>query len=543
MRIDSDAIRGELLRSQLSAVVADMGQTLSRCAVSLEITDERDFSNGIVLEHGEVVVMDNGLHLGPMSATSLVIQDEFQFAMKQGDVVLTNDPYSGGNHVQDFTVIAPFYYNRDHLCYLVCRAHLPDIGGHVAGGYYPFADDIWGEGSRITPVKIFKEGKMVRDVLDAVLINGRYPETFRLNLEGMLAALEVGNRRLSEIVGEYGKEALLSGMKYCLQYSESQLITEIRKWPNGTFEGESVLDHDGRGGTGLKVAVRLKVEDERLTLDFSSSAPQSRGFVNSTRANTVSCALVPFYTLFTDQILINSGLLRPVEILTTEGTIVDPAFPAPVGWNPFHIGSEIVAAVVQALGRVCPERIAALAPKFMMVMAQWSQEEQPPFPLHLFLQGGAGGSHGCDGWGGFPGPFARVIVPSIEIVETQKPLRVKRLEMVPDSAGDGQWRGGFGTVAEFEFTDTTLVSVVMEGSDYPSEAVEGGKDGAPNQVKIAGREFNERILWEQDLSGDTLEIMMGGGAGWGEPSARKGELIQQDLETGMISEKRVSKAG
>ncbi|MBI4446286.1 MAG: hydantoinase B/oxoprolinase family protein [Acidobacteria bacterium] len=529
----SDPILGEVIKSQLIATVADMGTTLSRNAVSPEITEERDYSNGVVLERGEVVVMDNLLHLGAVSETAANIQDMFQFAIKPGDVVFTNDPYSGGSHVQDFMAITPFFYERDSLGYLSCRAHFPDIGGQVPGGYFPFADDVWAEGSRITPVKIIREGKMAGDVVDAVVMNSRFADAFRLNLCSMLAALEIGKLRLEQMARKYGKENLRQGMLYCIRYSEAQLESEMQKWPEGEFIGESVLDHDARSSSELRLHVALKVKAGKAVLDFSASREQSAGFVNSTRANTVSCALVPVYVLLGGKLPINSGLLRNLEIRTREGTVVHPVFPAPVGWGPFHVGTEIVSAVTQAIVKMFPDRLASLAPKFLMVQAQWPEKGEV-FPLHMFLQGGAGGTRGLEGWG-TPGPFSRSRTPSVELVEMEKPIRVKQLELLPDSAGDGRWRGGFGTVAEFEFQDTTLINAVIEGRIHTAESVAQGENGGCNELSIRNEKVNGGVLWQHEVTSETVRIRMGGGAGWGSPSERDEGSIRSDLDNELRS--------
>lgn len=537
------AILGELFKSQFLATIDEMGRVVSRNAVSPEITQGGDFANGLLLERGEVVAIDNLLHIGPMSETAAAMQDAFKFALKPGDVILGNDPYSGGNHVQDFTVMTPFYHGRDHLCYLAVRAHMPDIGGQVPGGYFPFADDVWAEGSRITPVRVVKEGRVVGDALDAILMNSRYPDVFRVNLDALLAALEVGGRKLHQAVEKYGKTSFREAVAYCLRHEEALLRAEIGRWPRGEFEGQSALDHDARGTTNVEVKVRLTVDSDRVVLDFSGSARQSPGFVNSTLANTVSCALIPLYVLLEGKVPAGSGLLRCVEIVTAPGTVVHSAFPAPVGWGAAHVGAEITAAVTRALAAMFPDRLASLAPKAMMAVAQWPGQQQA-FPLDLFLLGGAGATAGCDGWGS-PGPFARGVMPSVEMVESHAPLRVRRLEMLPDSAGEGRWRGGHGTVVEFEFHEQTLLNAIVEGRTFPSEGVAGGEDGGSNSLRLDGRDVDTGIVWQEDVSGRIVEIGSGGGGGWGPPSERSTEALVRDLEDELLSleKARLSNAG
>jgi N-methylhydantoinase B len=527
-----DPIRRELLRSRLAATVADMGQVLCRNAISTEIVEEHDYANGIVLDRGAVVMLDNVLHLGAASATAASMQELFQFAMKPGDIILSNDPYSGGTHVQDFTLLSPFYYEREQICYLLCRAHLPDIGGQVPGGFYPFADDVWGEGSRIPPLKVVKEGKIVADKLDAVVINSRFPNAFRVNLQAMFAAVETGRLRLHAALQKLGKRLVSDGLPEFIKASQSQLKAEMAGWPRGSYEGASQIDHDCKGGKNLEVRATLHI-GKKVVLDFSSSSPQSAGFVNSTRANTVGFALVPFYAILRGAGAINSALLHAVEIVTKEGSVVHPRFPAAVGWGPVHVGAEIVSAVGQALGQAFPDVAAVLSRKSVMARVRWGTEDEA-IPLHTFLQGGSAASNGADGWGS-PAPFARAVVPSVEMLEGHAPVRLRKLELLPDSAGSGQWRGAPGTVAEFEFTEPVRLDTVVEGQVHTNEATAGGKPGQPNAVEVVGDAYVQGLAWDHPVSSQSVIIRLGGGGGWGDPAHRDPAAVAEDLDNELIS--------
>jgi N-methylhydantoinase B len=533
MKSKVDPVLAELLRSQLLSALEDMGKVLSRNAVSSEIVQEKDYANAVLFDKGEVVMLDNPLCLGTATATAAVMQDLFQFAMKPGDVILSNDPYSGGTHVQDFTLLTPFFHGRERICFILCRAHLPDIGGQVPGGYYPFADDVWAEGSRIPPLKIVQEGKPVGDKLDTIIINSRCSDDFDINLRAMLAALETGRSRLQGMLEKHGKNRLREGMQHCLDIAESQLRSKVTGWSKGDYEGISVLDHDARGQANLKVKANIHF-GERVVVDLTQSSSQSAGFVNSSRANTLSYALLPFYSLLSASIPINSALLRVIDVVTAEGTIVHPRFPAAVGWGPYHIGAEIVSAVAQALGKAFPKLAAVLVPKFFMLRAHLP-EEPVAFPLHTFLLGGSPGAHGVDGWGS-PGPFSRSVTPSVEMVESNSQILLRRLELLPNSAGTGEWRGGFGTVAEFEFTGRAVVDAVVEGQNHPSEPLAGGTPGAPNSIQIGSDKPVQGLVWECDVSSKVIIAQMGGGGGWGDVREREPEAVALDAENGLVTE-------
>ena len=527
-----DPVLGQLVQSQLLATIDDMGQVLARSAVSREIVEEKDFAVAIVLDRGEVVALDNLLHLGTVADSASRMQELFEFAMKPGDVIFSNDPYSGGSQIQDFTVLAPFYHGREQICYFVCRAHLPDLGGQIPGGYFPFADDVWAEGSRIPPLKIVQEGKIVRDKLDAVVINSRYPDSFMVNLRAMLAALEIGQRRMGSMIRKYGKSQIEQGMRYCIASAEAQLATEMRRWPAGSYEGVSCIDHDVKGSSALQVNVCLRLASGILTLDFRGSSPQSSGFVNSTRSNTLGYALVPLYAAMGGSVPVNSGVLKHIELLTKEGSIVHPVFPAAVGWGPYHPGAEIVSAVSLALSSMLPGSVTNLSTKSLMIVARWPQQHLS-YPLHAFLQAGASAAQGSDGWGS-PGPFARGTTPSVEMIESHLPVRLRQLEFAEDSAGHGRWRGGFGNVVEFEFTSPCAVDVVVEGEAHPVEPHAKGKAGGGAKVELNGKPV-KHVTWNQVSAARGLLAQAGGGAGWGDPRERDMAAVQGDIDNGLLS--------
>ena len=527
-----DSVLNQLVQSQLLSTIDDMGQVLARNAASREIAEERDFAIAIVREHGEVVALDNLVHLGAVADTAARIQELFQFGMKAGDVILSNDPYSGGTHVQDFTVLAPFHHKREAICYLVCRAHLPDLGGQVQGGYFPFADDVWAEGSRIPPLKIVQEGKIIGDKLDAVVINSRCPDLFTISLQAMLAALTTGQSRLEVIIKKYGSVNVKEAMRASIAATEIELATAMSGWQHGTYEGVSVIDHDVKRGDPLEIRAVLTVSADKLIIDLSDSSSQSPGFVNSTRSNTVGYALVALYAGISGRAPVNSGLLARTQIVTKEGTLVQAAFPAAVGWGPYHPGAEIICAVSSALSHILPGEVTILGTKPMMLVAHW-RSAGLSFPLHTLLRAGASASRGVDGWG-TPGPLSRGLTPSVEALETERPIMVEKLELAGDSAGLGHWRGGFGLSAEFSFTSPAVVDVIVEGRQYPIEASVGGTCGGSNGVEIDGQAV-ERVAWNVALPNARLSAWCGGGGGWGKPEEREAQSIQRDIDDELVS--------
>ncbi|MDQ4077179.1 MAG: hydantoinase B/oxoprolinase family protein, partial [Chloroflexota bacterium] len=429
----------EIIRNQLQAITTDMGVTLTKAAQAPEVSEGRDCAVAIVDRSGDVVATDNPLQLGSLAETAASVLDYFKFDMKDGDIVLVSDPYHGGIHVQDFTLLMPLVLDNVIMLYLMARAHMPDIGGQVAGSYFPTATEVWVEGVPITPVKLYRYDRPVRDILTTTLLNSRQPEATRRNLDALVATLEVGKRRMLELIDSYQPRGVQVGMEYTLDYAERFLRSEIASWDEGQFSGERRLDHDCNGES-VMVHVTATVGGDQLELDFSRSDDQRGSFINSTRGNTISLALLPLLALLDENVPKNSGLLRAVRIATRPGTVVHARFPAAVGWSHLHCGSEIAEAVAAALRQAVGRPLGTVSVPRIMVSSRASVQDKDRVDFSPWAIGGCGGLADRDGWG-LPHSVSRAVLPSVERWESDHGLRIEQMEFVPDSAGAGQWRG------------------------------------------------------------------------------------------------------
>ena len=339
----------EILRHKFVAVVREMGITLGNAAQSTAINEGRDFAVALADRQGGIVAIDNALHLGSLTVTVEEVLQYFKFDMKDGDLILISDPYRGGTHVQDVTLLMPYVIKNVIVMYFVARGHIPDIGGQHAGSYFPNATELWAEGVPFTPIKLHRLGRPSRDVITTVLLNSRKPDEFSRDLDALIATLELGRRRVTELVNVYGIDITRDAMTHTQNYTERRARAEIATWADGEYSGESVLDHDAAGSERITIRVAASVEGDQLRLDYSSSDEQRPSFINSPWGNTRGCAVLPVLALLGDDVPVNGGVLRAVTVTCEPGRITNPVFPAPVGWGTVHCGSEIAEAAAEAL--------------------------------------------------------------------------------------------------------------------------------------------------------------------------------------------------
>jgi N-methylhydantoinase B len=542
-----DVVTASILRGKLEAVGRDMATTLATVARSSQLSTARAFGCALLDADGNVVAIDEPLHLPAIQETVDQCLEYYRFDLAADDVIMSNDPYGGGSSVHYFTLVAPVGYEDDTVAYVATRAHMPDIGGVVMGNYYPIAWELWQEGARFTPMKIVVEGKRRRNAIDTLILNGRDPEGFRGDLEAALATVSVGRERLLSLVHDHGLETMSLAMTASVEYSERVFRTALAKIPEGVYSGEALLDHDGQGRTDLAVRVTLERRGDGVKLDFTGTDEQSAGFVNSPPANTKAFAMLPLLGFVDESVPRNSGLLHAVDVVATEGTLVNPAYPAPTGWCRDHVGFEVAAAVGQALAAALPDEAGlghASRPLAYTIEKRervGGVEEQLGRTDYIQLaQPGAGASSHGDGWGA-PGAAARSLLPSVEEFEGATGATVARLEYRADSGGPGRFRGAPATetVIRLRPGGHGRLFACVAGRQRPPEGQLGGLPGGGAEVRLAlDGEVLELEAVEIDRSldkGGELTISAAGGGGWGDPRDRDPGAVRADVLDGYVS--------
>ena len=540
----AERIELEIVRHKLAALTREMGAVVANSAQTWEIAEQRDFALAIADRHGELAAIDNPLQLGSTTFALRAALDAFRFDMKDGDVVALNDPHRGGTHVQDLTLVAPYVVDDAIAGYLVARGHMPDLGGEHAGGHHPAAREVWAEGVPITPVKLRRHDRPVRDVIATIALNSRRPEALLGNLDALLAALRLGRRRGDELVGAHGIARVRAALDHAQGYAERRLRAALRGWADGGYDGERALDHDGAGGGPVHVRVRAEVDGDRLRLDFSGSDAERASFVNSAFGNTVDHALGALLALVDDDVPANGGVLRAVELRCAEGRVVNPRRPAAVGWGPEHCGREVAEACAAALRQACGDGggagVGAIASPRPLVTFRPRARRHERTSLTRLQTGGCSAADGRDGWGS-PHLLSRAELPSVEQWEAEHGRRIVALRQLPDTAGAGRWRGAPAVETVVELTGEELLTLCACGREIPVAGTAGGGDGGPAAVVLVedgdggGARDAPATVVEQPAAPGRIAIAVGGGGGWGDPHERDAELVLADVLDGIVT--------
>ncbi len=441
--------------------------------------------------------------------------------MLPGDVVMLNDPYAGGTHLPDVTLVAPVFLpgERAPFGYVANRAHHADIGGSSAGSM-PLATEIYQEGLRIPPLRLVARGAIVDDVLRLFISNTRVEEERRGDLLAQVAALRLGQRRLCELVKRGGRRQTLRAMTAVQNYSARLLSAALRRLPQGVYRAEDWMDDDGAGTVRIPVRVTVRVGNGRAVIDFSGTAAQVAGGVNANYAVTVAAVLYVFQALAGATIPANAGLMRPLRIIAPPGTLVNARFPAAVAGGNVETSQRIVDVLLKALADAAPDRIPAASSGSMnnLALGGYDPIRGRAFAYYETIAGGGGGGPDRPGASGVHTHMTNTLNTPVEALEAEYPLRVTRYGLRPGSGGRGRHRGGDGVVREIHFLVPGQVTLLTERRRIRPYGLRGGEAGH------AGRNLLIRRNKARVLSGkiclrvepsDRVCILTPGGGGWG----------------------------
>ncbi|MDE0054301.1 MAG: hydantoinase B/oxoprolinase family protein [Gammaproteobacteria bacterium] len=545
-----DKITASVIQRRLFFINEEMGEAMLRTASSQILNASRDFSTGMFDGAGRLISQAEHipLHVGGLPFAMRSVLDWFTHRVDPGDVILLNDPYHGGNHLPDLTCFVPVFLPgaSEPAFWTTTRAHQSDIGGSAAGSYNPAATEIWQEGIRITPIKLYERGVLCDDLLHLIATNVRHTEEFKSDLAAMVGSARTGARRLENLIGEYGFDLVVQAVDHILDSAEAQVRACIRQWRDGTYRGEAIMDDDGHGTRDIAIRARVTIRDDEMDVDLSDSAAQVKGIVNSSYANTISSVHMAIAYLVEPETPKNAGSFRPIRTVTKPGTVVHPHAPAPVTLSTNHPSQEIAEAIMQALAEACPDRVVSgWGKRFRVAITGENPRTGKPFIWHLFhARPGAGASHCGDGWSniGELSSAGGLKFGSIEVMEARFPLFFERHEFRPDSGGDGRFRGGAGVSMAMRLeTETPVVGVTAgEGRVHPPHGMFGGRSGQPHRYRLISRSGSERMLGTKEVGidmrpGDRLVVESAGGGGFGDPSKRDPEARARDLADGLAS--------
>jgi N-methylhydantoinase B len=547
MMTSVDPITRSVVQHRLSGIVAEMGEAMLRTSYSQILNSSRDFSLAICDTQSRLIAQADHIpvHVGALPWAARAVEARFS-EVAPGDVILMNDPYHGGSHLPDLTVFVPIFDQGRRLFWTIVRAHQSDIGGATHGAYNPEATEIWQEGLRIPPIKLCDGGRLRDDILDMLALNVRNSHDFRGDLFAMIGAAHLGERRMQKLFAELSAPVVVAAIEGILDAAESQARSVIASWKDGTFHGEAFLDDDGRGHNDIRIAATVIKRGSDIEVDLSESDPQVYSFVNSSHANMHAAVAMALFYLIDPDTPKNSGALRPLKVVAKEGTIVWAEPGLPVTLCTSHPSNEIVEAVIKALASSCPDRVmAGWGRRFRIAIKGENPRTGRGFIWHLFhARPGGGASAGGDGWSSI-GEWHSVgglKFGSIEVAEARFPLHFRLHEFLPNSGGDGQFRGGLGVALDLvvETERTALGNTAGEGTRHGSAGVLGGEDSKPHRYRLVSagrppRDLRTKEIGIEILPGDCLEIRSAGGGGWGPSEKRSQERRARDQRQGLVT--------
>jgi N-methylhydantoinase B len=524
-----DPIDTEIFKNIFHSIAEEMGAALRRTAFSPNIKERRDYSCAVFDGDGEVIAMGDHMpvHLGSMPKSVSAVLDDFELA--PGDIAMLNDPFRGGTHLPDITLVAPVNVSsgmRYPEFYVASRAHHADVGGAHAGSM-GLCREIYQEGFRIPPVVIMRGGKMQPDVLALLLHNVRTPEEREGDLGAQIAACHTGAERLHEICIRYGRERVKRAAKELLDYSEELMRQFLKQIPPGSYWAEDFLDNDGLNDRHVRIVVSTNSSPARagrrktVIVDFTGSDPQVEGSLNAVEAITYSACFYVFRCLLAEHVPATAGLMRPIEVIAPPGSVVNAHPPAAVAGGNVETSQRIVDVLLRALAEAIPERAPAAASGTMnnLSIGGVNPRTQEPFAYYETIAGGMGARPTKPGVSGVHTHMTNSLNTPIEALEHAYPLRVHRYSFRPNTGGQGKHRGGDGIVREIEVLADAECTLLADRHRFSPYGLRGGGDGAVGKALLIHKNGESRVLPGKFnirlRKGERIRIETPGGGGWG----------------------------
>jgi N-methylhydantoinase B len=557
-----DPIELEVFKNLYHSIAEEMGAALRRTSFSPNIKERRDYSCAVFDSRGQVIAMGDHMpvHLGsmPMSVAAAIEQcEQNNSPLEPGDVVMLNDPFRGGTHLPDITMVMPVYVrvgrapspaarrsakrsatrstNRSTTApdfYVASRAHHADVGGTYPGSMGP-CREIYQEGLRIPPVKITRSGKIVPDILALLLNNVRTPEEREGDLGAQIAACQTGAQRLNELCARYGLARTQKAAADLLDYSEELMRVFLATVPPGKYHAEDFLDDDGVEANPVRIAVTINISRFRakstsssdrnppVTIDFTGTDPQVQGAINAVEAITYSACFYVFRCLLREDVPATAGLMRPLHVIAPAGTVVNANPPAAVAGGNVETSQRIVDVLLRALAQAIPDRIPAAAAGTMNNLTIGGMDFiGQPFAYYETIAGGMGARPTKDGISGVHTHMTNSLNTPAEALENAYPVRLRQYSLRPNSGGGGLHKGGDGIVREIEVLTAAQVTLLADRRTRGPYGLNGGSDGAKGRTTIIRNDGRQEELPGKTSvrlrAGERVRIESPGGGGWGE---------------------------
>jgi N-methylhydantoinase B len=544
---DIDPILLSVFARAFKSITDEMSISVEQTARSPILCEAKDFVTGLYDGEGRMLEQTENL---PILAFSLApvckyIIEYFEGDFKPGDVIFHNDVFSMGNQNNDVAVFRPVFFEDKLVAWTAVKGHQADIGGAVAGGYNPNAVEVWQEGIRIPPVKVYDGGIFRKDVWDLIFANIRF-DIVQEDMRSQMGATNIGGRRMIALLEKYGLEVFERHKLALFDATRKMMEAEIAAIPNGQYSGEGYVYYDGKNkGSKYTIRVDIEVKDKAITFDYSKTDKRTNGFVNGTYTSSASATALTLLQMVNPDIPHNEGMLAPLEIIIPEGTILNAGYPAATTFGN-HLCPPNADAIQRALAPAIPNRVTAGWNNLLSSLTTGFDAEKDDSYVDIFfmgMKGGAGAMNGTDGYDhiGMIDASGGVLDQDYEMFEQQSPHRLIKHEYLTDSAGPGQWRGGIGIETIYEVgSDNTQLVTFGDGDFEPAFGLFGGKNGTLNIIKLTLPDGTEKVPLNKDLiagvpKGTVYFQQAGGGGGYGDPKKRDRKKVLEELKNGLIS--------
>lgn len=544
--MELDVITREVIRNGLINISREMGSIMARTSYSSILNEGKDYSCAIFDNEGNLAAEAEFVlvHLAAMHFSVKACVDKFRkenFA--PGDVVMHNDPYLGGSHLPDVTMIRPIFAEGELIAFVANRAHYPDVGGWAPGGFSGEATEIFHEGFIIPPIKLYRNDVLDEQILELFAANVRAPHRIYGDSSAQIASLRLGEKRLYEMIERYGVEKLTSGIKYVMDYSEKMMRKRISEVPEGKYKFFDYMDDSGINTPPVRIILQLTVEGDELIFDYSDTDPEVECPINAPLAVVCSATFGAAKCILTPDVPLNAGMFRPMKIITPEGTLLNPIYPLPVAAGNTETSQRLFDIVLGAFSQCVPRLVAGChyGNNSDMGLGGYNHYFNEPYVLYVMPVGGLGACCNRDGNHAIIDWMGNCSNQPVEIFEAMYPYKIGLYHLRKNSGGPGTYRGGHAAMVQYSpVGHKAILSIFAERTKISPFGICGGLSGIPAKYVLRKKSGKERVINTKVSripfeEGDTFTIMCPGGGGYGNPFCRDLEGIAEDLKDELIT--------
>lgn len=543
-----DKFTAQIIRSTLFYASEEMGIVLRNSAYSPNIKERMDHSAAIFDAEGRLLAQAEHIpvHLGSLPwglRNTIDYLEREGMDFEEGSMIVVNNPYIAGTHLNDVTVIRPIYYLGRLVAFAANKAHHSDVGGKVPGSISFDAKTIYEEGLIINPINLMRGNEFQRDVLSLFASNSRNPYERMGDIKAQAAANITGERRVLEVINRYGLQAFLDANEDAFHYAEEMFIKRLQSMPRGTYDAVDYLEKPGGGD--IRLAVKITIGDDKVTVDYEGTDPQVPMPLNAVLGVTISGVHFVFRTLMGEDVPLNHGAFSRFDVRAPSGSVLNPVFPAPVAGGNVETSQRNADLLYLAMSKAMPGEVPAASGGSMNNIMMGGVHEGRTWAFYETIGVGLGGRAGMDGVDGIHANMTNTMNTPIEEIERNLPLIMRKYEFRVNSSGPGKYRGGSGIVRSYMVASGRVtVTVLADRGRHSPWGLMGGGSGAPTEVIVKRGKKRSKVDTKATLdleAGDYVEIRTAGGGGYGDPAQRDPELIRRDIENGIITKRYAEK--